>query len=976
MALSAGTRLGVYEITALMGEGGMGQVYRARDTKLHRDVAVKILSDAFASDPDRLARFSREAQTLAALNHPNIAHIHGLEESGGLRALVMELVEGEDLAQRIARGPIPLDEALPMAKQIAEALEAAHERGIIHRDLKPANIRVREDGTVKVLDFGLAKALESTSAGGIATASPTITTPAMTLMGVMLGTAAYMSPEQAKARGADKRSDVWAFGCVLYEMLTGRRAFPGEDVSDTLASVLKSDPDWNALPSSLPPSIRSLLEGSLKKDRRDRIGDISTALFLLNQRHVASISAPVRRPPSASVWRRGVLVVTCIAIGAATAAGVWRLQPSPAHPVTRFTITLPQGQQLTHSNRQAVAVSPDGNRIAYVAATRLYVRSMAELEARAISGTEAVANPVFSPDGQSLVFWSSGDRTLKKIAVIGGVPVTVSAVGVAPGGISWSDEGILFAQNGIGIMRTSDQGSQPEVLVAVNASEGLVHGPQMLPDGHTVLFTIAQGTSMAVGDRWDRARVVAQSLETGQRKTLIDGGADGRYVRTGHLVYAVGGTLFAVPFNLAKLEVTGGAVPIVEGVRRVAAASVGTAHVAFSDSGSLVYVPGPRSWGQEELFVFDRNGGAESLKLPAGSYGYPRVSPDGKRLAFETNDGKETSISIYELSGTSSVRRLTFGGNNRFPLWSADGQRVVFQSDREGDRAVFWQSVNGGAVERLTKPDPGTSHVPESVLADGRHPVVQRRGQFDSVALEAVGARSKGDAVRRHPIDVSDHRDVFTRRPLDRLPDRRPKRRGRYHVRRAVPAHWHEASDSPRGSAAVVARRQGAVLRPCGGRIQGRHNHDAADLQIYKPGGCPPGIRDFRSCEPAAVRQHATRADYRHRPRKHQRKRIGGAGGDSSRAQLVRGTEGARADQIAQRRARSDVSERSRDGAAVDGERLFQCRLRQIGRARLLDQFDGSAGSRVSTVGMSNGSLGVFDCTCMSFGRRTCSTTV
>ncbi len=719
MPLSAGARLGVYEVTALIGEGGMGQVYRARDTTLNRDIALKILPDGFASDPDRLVRFTREAQTLAALNHPNIAHIHGLQQTGDVRALVMELVEGEDLAQQIAQGAIPLDEALPIAKQIAEALLAAHEQGIIHRDLKPANIKVRDDGTVKVLDFGLAKALEPpTVVGGTVTASPAITTPAMTQIGAILGTAAYMSPEQAKGRSADKRSDVWAFGCVFYEMLTGRRPFAGDDVSDTLAGVIKSDPDWNALPSTVPPSIRSLVEGCLKKDRRERIGDISTALFILNHPQVASTAAPARQPALEPVWRRAALVLVGVALGAGAAAGLWKLQASPAVEVTRFAIVLPPGQSLTTNNRQAVALSPDGTRIVYVSQGRLYLRSMSEIEARAMAGTDGASNPVFSPDGQSLVFWTAVDRTLKRIALSGGVPITICQIAVAPSGITWGDDGILFAQLGVGIMRVPPNGGQPERLVGLNGAD-VMQGPQMLPDGGTLLFTIAQGGGASAGDRWDHARIVAQSLKTGERKTLIEGGADGRYVPTGHLVYVLRGTLFAVPFNLAKLEVSAGPVPIIEGVRRVAAASVGTAHFVFSKSGSLVYLPGPMSWGREELFLFDRKGGAEALPLPAASYAYPRVSPDGKRLAFQTSGGEETIVAIYEMSGSSAVRRLTFGGNNRFPIWSADGQRVAFQSDRDGDRAVFWQSVDGGAAERLTTPEPGTSHVPESWSPSG-----------------------------------------------------------------------------------------------------------------------------------------------------------------------------------------------------------------------------------------------------------------
>jgi serine/threonine-protein kinase len=414
------------------------------------------------------------------------------------------------------------------------------------------------------------------------------------------------------------------------------------------------------------------------------------------------------------VWRHALLLVFGVLIGAAAATGIWKLKPPPAAPVTRFAFTLPQGQQLTLS-RQAVALSPDGTHIAYAAEGRLYLRSMSELEPRAIAGTDMTINPVFAPDGQSLVFWANS--TLRRVAVSGGVPVTIGQTsGTAPSSIAWGNDGILFAQSGTGIMRVSPNGGKPEVLIGLSSSDGLAYGPQMLPDGGTLLFSIASPAA-AAGDRWDKARIVVQSLKTGERKTLIDGGTDARYVPTGHIVYALGGTIFAVPFNLSKLEVTGGSVPVIEGVRRatsVSSASSGTAHFAFSNAGSLVYVPGPASIEQQDLFLFDRTGRAKALKLPPGPYAYPRVSPDGKRLAFETSDGKEAIVSIYDLSGTSSVRRLTFGGNNRFPIWSADGQHVAFQSDRDGDPAVFWQPVDGGTAERLTKPDPGTSHVPES----------------------------------------------------------------------------------------------------------------------------------------------------------------------------------------------------------------------------------------------------------------------
>ena len=729
MPIPSGARLGPYEILALVGAGGMGEVYRARDTKLNRDVALKILPDAFASDPDRLARFTREAQTLAALNHPHIAHIYGLERLDGVSFIVMELVDGEDLAQRIARGPIPIDEALPMARQIAEALEAAHEQGIIHRDLKPANIKVRPDGAIKILDFGLAKALDPLASSPAAAAlanSPTLTSPAaMTAAGVILGTAAYMSPEQAKGRLVDKRSDVWAFGCVLFEMLTGRRAFAGEDVSDTLAEVLKGDPDWAALPATTPSSIRALVEGCLRKDRKQRIGDISTVLYLLNQPATTSGAAPAFvAPPPRPLWRRTLpVVVTAVVVFALTAGAMWRLRLSVPSTVMRFTMALPDGQQWSGPGRSIIAVSPAGTHIVYSANRRLYLRSLSDLEVRPITGVDNPGNtnqvnPVFSPDGRSIAYWEQSDGTIKKIALSGGAAITVCQAD-SPFGISWDGDTIFFGQGSKGIMRVSANGGKPEAVASVNAGE-LAHGPHLLPDGQTLLFTLATGAN---ADRWDKARIVAESLKSHERKTLIDGGSDARYLPTGHLVYALGGVIFAVPFDVKRLVQSGGSVPIVEGVRR-AIANTGSAQLGISDTGSLAYVPGPVSTtsGQMSVGLFDRKGGSALLKIQPGAYQLPRMSPDGKRIAFGSDDGKEASIWIYELSGTSSMRRLTFEGqgHNRFPVWSADGLRVAFQSDREGDLGIFWQRADGaGTAERLTKADEGASHIPESWAPDG-----------------------------------------------------------------------------------------------------------------------------------------------------------------------------------------------------------------------------------------------------------------
>jgi eukaryotic-like serine/threonine-protein kinase len=761
MSLVAGSSLGPYQILAPLGSGGMGEVYRARDTKLNRDVALKVLPDGLTADPERVARFHREAQLLAALNHPNIGSIYGLEDSDGIRALVLELVEGPTVADRIAHGPIPLDEALPIARQIAEALEAAHEKGVIHRDLKPANIKVRDDGSVKVLDFGLAKILEtdSTASGPPAayspgsTQSPTITTPAMTQMGMILGTAAYMSPEQAKGRPADKRSDIWAFGCVLFEMLTGKRAFEAEDVSDTLAAVLRGEPDWTRIPPDVPVPIRVCVQRCLEKDRSKRIGDVSTVRFVINEAAVLTLPGGTTTPidiPRSPIWRRASAVLIGVLLtGTVTAGAMWAVMRPPASQpaVARFPISLDEGHQFGSNGLRLVAISPDGSQIAYAASaadrvqTRplattqgLYLRSMADDGARPIPGTEvegAVGGPVFSPDGQSIAFYVGSNNAgvlsrakglLKRIGLNGGTAVTLCEIDL-PLGISWNRDGIMFGQLSKGIMRVSPNGGEPEQVVPVEHGE-ILQGPLMLPDGDSLLFTQAQDAGGAFGpfdDVWDKAQVVVQSLNSGKRKTLVEGGSDARFLSTGHLVYAVGGTLRAVPFDPKRLEVTGRPTPVVQGIGRSRFgpnARTGSAHFSISEGGSLVYLPGPVSLSSsppQDLAFLDRDSRVELLKLPPAPYEFPHISPDGKQVAVGTNDGREANVWIYDLSRTSSRRQLTFGGKNRFPVWSPDGQHLAFQSDREGDFAIFWQKADGTApAERLTKPVKGTSHVPES----------------------------------------------------------------------------------------------------------------------------------------------------------------------------------------------------------------------------------------------------------------------
>jgi serine/threonine-protein kinase len=736
VALAPGTRLGPYEISSLIGAGGMGEVYRATDTNLKRSVAIKVLPEALLADPDRLARFQREAEVLAALNHGNIAQIHGLEKSADRVGLVMELVEGPTLADRIVQGAIPIAEALAIAQQIAQALETAHEQGIIHRDLKPANVKVRDDGTVKVLDFGLAKVAGPPEGGHYIsdvrslrlqpdlTVSPTITTPAMTQAGLILGTAAYMSPEQAKGRAADKRSDVWAFGCVLYEMLTGRRAFDGEDMVDTLGAVARLDPDWTLLPARAPHIVGMVVRRCLDKDRSKRIANMSAVLFVMRELPaLAEVPSTVRH--ARPLWKRAMPVAIGAVLAAAAAGAVaWTLKPAPPLQVARSRLVLPDakspnGQQFSAANRQLVAISPDGAMMAYVANRRLYLRSLSELDARAVQGMEAsdialqATTPVFSPDGRSLAYWENG--AIKRVAVSGGAPVTLTRSEVVLG-MSWGEQGIVYGLDTGGIMRVSASGGRAEQLVRIEKGETAGY-PQMLPGNRAVLFTL--GTGPGGQDRWDRARIVAQDLESGVRTVLVEGGSHGRYVPTGHLVYGLGAVLFAMPFDAQRVRTTGAAVPVVEGVRRSFGVNTGTgtAHYDLSSTGTLVFVPGPISvsLSEQEIYRFDRRGAAEKLKLPPRAYGSIRISPDGRQLAFDIDNGKEAHVWVYDMAGHTAPRRLTFGGSNRFPIWSADGRSVLFQSDREGDLGIYWQRADGsGTAARLTKPDKGLAHIPES----------------------------------------------------------------------------------------------------------------------------------------------------------------------------------------------------------------------------------------------------------------------
>jgi len=699
-----GRSLAQYRVTASIGAGGMGEVYRARDTKLGRDVALKVVSEGFTHDPERAARFRREAQLLAALNHPHIAAIYGLEHAADTNFLVLELVDGETLAERIAHGPLPLSAALAIAGQIADALQAAHDKGIIHRDLKPANIALTADGQVKVLDFGLAKAMEgapaSSSSLHAATLSPTISL-AMTEAGMILGTAAYMSPEQAKGRPADKRADVWAFGCVLFEMLTGKRAFEGEDASDTLAAVLRGEPDWKALPRATPAHVRTILHGCLEKDRKTRLADISVVNYLLRD------PGQARRTVARSWDRRTRLALAAgaAAIAVVSVVATWwlaRPRPEPAQP-TRFAIVLGADQQLgaTTTDRQ-VAISPDGRALVYVATQgRLMLRPADRLDVQPLPGIIGARIPFWSPDSRWIGFFD-GNNDLRKVSATGGPPIPVTKTGTPPRGATWtSDERIIFATSDqtTGLLAVPAGGGEPQVLTKPDLARAELDHlfPSILPGGRAVLFTITPR-----GGTPDNAQVAALTLATGEYTTLVRGGSHAEYVDTGHLVYAAAGTLRAVRFDPDRLQVLSDPVPVLEQVRMVAS---GVAEYAISRTGALVYVPGSSTGSGDErrLVWVNRQGREEAIPAPARAYTYPRISPDGTRLALDIRD-QENDIWTWDLARPGLTRLTVDGGQDRWPIWTPDGRAILFSAEAGTVRGnVFRVSSDGvGAPERLT----------------------------------------------------------------------------------------------------------------------------------------------------------------------------------------------------------------------------------------------------------------------------------
>jgi len=709
MALVTGARIGPYEVQALLGAGGMGEVYRATDSNLKRAVAIKVLPDAVAADAERLARFQREAEVLAALNHPNIASIYGFERSGTTTALAMELVEGPTLAEQIVRGPLPVDDAIAIARQIAEALEAAHEQGIVHRDLKPANIKVRPDGVVKVLDFGLAKAIEPAAAMSMsASMSPTITTPAMTQAGIILGTAAYMSPEQARGKPVDKRSDIWAFGCVVYEMLTGRRAFEAEDVSLTLAEVMKSDPDWKALPALRPP-IRICLRRCLKKDPRQRLRDIGEArLAFEGVVDVEEADATASAAPIRSVWK-WVLPSTAAAAIAAAALTLW-LRPNPLPEVVRFEIHAPAGSKIPPGTP---AISPDGRRLAYVVAgpdgmRRLHLREMGAIDSRPVPGTENAIHPFWSPDGRSLAFTT--ERVLKRVDVDGGPPRDLAAQVSGPWHGSWNQFGdVLFLFGGITRVSADGGAFKPQSVTVSGNAAALAAFPSFLSDGRRFLALVrdAEGKGavyLASLDSPEGAMVLDDVLSA----TLAAPTPSGRT----YLIYMRDDALVAHEFDESNGQVRGTPRVLVGGIGKVASPSM-LPTVGVSSAGVLAFQTGG-DLTAVKLTWFDRSGkhlGDVPLELSAGN---PSLSPDGRRLAFDAYSRGDRDIYITDL-GRNVTTRLTRGaGSQRGPVWSPDGNRVAFY--RGGK--IYLKNVDDLSDETVLVDAGG---VPDAWSPDGRY---------------------------------------------------------------------------------------------------------------------------------------------------------------------------------------------------------------------------------------------------------------
>lgn len=713
MPLEPRSRLGSYEIVSLLGRGGMGEVYRAHDLKLNRAVAIKVLPDQLPQDPERLGRFRREAQVVAALSHTNIAQIYGVEDSNGVPALVLELVEGPTLADRISGGPLPIPEALEIAGQIADGLEAAHDRGVIHRDLKPANIKFAANGVVKILDFGLAKPLAGSGQG----LDPSLVTVEVTREGTVSGTAAYMSPEQARGQALDRRTDVWSFGCVLFEMLSGQRPFTGATLSDTLASVLTTEPRWEVLPASLSTTVVRLLRRCLEKDLKRRLRDLGDARLEIDDARQSPQSAETITP--ARVTRRTAIgAVAGAAVGAAAMASVAIRFPSSnrlGSDVMRFPVALPAGNFATSSFLSRVAISPDGTHIACNAllanqrdAERgttgrlgVLIRSIRELEWKPLSDAPVAGSPFFSPDGQwvGVVAAAEGQR-LRKHALSGGAPATLTTFpNSQPSGATWANDDVIYFVSSTpgGIVRVPGQGGDPVEVRKLDSANGerILANPHAFPGG--IVFTVATNNS----ESYDDASIAVFSPATGRGKMLVEGGCYPRYSPSGHVVYARAGSLFAVSFDARSHTVTGQPIKLLDGV--MMSRNSGVANFDISANGTLVYILGQADGGARTLHWVDRAGRSEKLPLPPRSYLHPRISPDGRRLAIEV-EGSSHDVFVYDFA-TGVLANFTNDGISHWPIWSPDGSRIGYRSGPMGRFRLFQMAADRSAAPvRLDTP--------------------------------------------------------------------------------------------------------------------------------------------------------------------------------------------------------------------------------------------------------------------------------
>jgi serine/threonine protein kinase/Tol biopolymer transport system component len=754
--LGPDARLGRFVIRALIGTGGMGSVYRALDPSLGREVAIKAVARSFRDDAASLRRFEREARLLATLNHPNVAAIYGFELIDGAPYLVLELVEGETLGERLERGPLPIGEALAVAVQIADALQEAHRKGIVHRDLKPANVKLAESGRVKVLDFGIAKPFAGPADEGAAGSGPLDPDPTTT-PGTLLGTAPYMSPEQVRGLPVDPRSDLWTFGCVLYEMLTGARAFPGHSAPDVVAAVLRDDVDWDALPPGTPQGARRLLRRCLRKDPRDRLQDAGDARLELTEAAMEEPVEPKTRPRRVrpSLFALAGIAGAALLVGAGYLAWLGRPSREPLRPV-RLSLELPKGLSLANDYAAPFALSPDGARLALLAKDakddgplRIYERALDGLDVHPVAGTDGAWLPVFSPDGRSIAFFA--DRKLKRVALGGGTAETLAEIGGNPRGASWGDDGsiVVSPSQTSGLVRVDAQGGPPRPLTQLDEAAGEVshRWPQVLPGGRAVLFTVAFEDGS-----YDEARLEAVSLATGERRRLVDPGAHGRYVPSGHLVFVRGGRLLAVPFDLERLATRPGSPEVVgEGVRYDP--QNGGTHVAVSATGTLVYSPGPLTSAEHALTWVDPAGRLTRVSDTARDFREPSLSPDGRRVAVVIGKAAESDLWILDLtSGTLS--QVTFGLSPRSPTWTPDGKGVTVGARAEG----------GWKLLTIPLRDPGkpvtllesTNRVyPSGWSPDGRLLVYQERRPGTGWDLFAADVGPSSTVVGTRPLAVT-----------------------------------------------------------------------------------------------------------------------------------------------------------------------------------------------------------------------------